>query len=308
MCTSTNTTSGARSRDHLDRGVDLRRLADHVDVVAELGADAAAEQVVVVDEEHPYPARRSWRAPTASTARPRCPRRAVSAPRRVPPWRCMRPVIDSAMPPRSVGTDAGSKPRPRSRTNTVDLVGFDLEVDRDHRCARVPRRVHHGLTRRQHQRLHVVVEGALAHRPAPVSIGTPSRCSTSAAAPSIASPRSRSACTGARPNSQARSSRSCRRASPTTHAGRRRGAGSSRGSAAPSRAGARPSRRARRSGCARLRSSTSACHRRQSHGPEDETRARRSRRRPPRVPDRRRRTRPAWRGTRRHRSRRARRR
>ena len=35
-----------------------------------------------------------------------------------PPWRSIRPTIDSRTPRRSSGTAAGSKPGPRSRTNT----------------------------------------------------------------------------------------------------------------------------------------------------------------------------------------------
>src|SRR5680860_1672527 len=38
--------------DHLDGGIDLRGLTDDLDTVAELAAHAAAEQVVVVDQEH----------------------------------------------------------------------------------------------------------------------------------------------------------------------------------------------------------------------------------------------------------------
>jgi len=43
---------GLALADHLDRGVDLRRLADDLDLVAELCAHPTAEEVVVVDEEH----------------------------------------------------------------------------------------------------------------------------------------------------------------------------------------------------------------------------------------------------------------
>jgi hypothetical protein len=41
--------------DHLDRGLHLGRLPHHVRLVAELGANAAPEEVVVVDEEDPHP-------------------------------------------------------------------------------------------------------------------------------------------------------------------------------------------------------------------------------------------------------------
>ena len=45
------------------------------------------------------------------------------------------------MPPRSWAIDAGSKPRPRSRTKDGHLVAFDLLVDRHHRRARMACRV-----------------------------------------------------------------------------------------------------------------------------------------------------------------------
>ena len=53
-----------------------------------------------------------------------------------PPWRWMRPRIESAMPRRSVGTASGSKPSPSSRTNPVSLVRLDLDVHRDQRRPR----------------------------------------------------------------------------------------------------------------------------------------------------------------------------
>ena len=43
---------GRAFADHLDRGVDVRCRADDVDRVAELGAHAREEQLMVVDEEH----------------------------------------------------------------------------------------------------------------------------------------------------------------------------------------------------------------------------------------------------------------
>ena len=140
----------------------------------------------------------------------------------VPPWRCMRPVIDSrdaaAVGRRPI---AGSKPRPRSRTNTVDLVGFDLVVDRDHRRARVPRRVDHRLAGREHER-------AAAGRRARTS--PPTRTALDRDALRAARRRRRRASSrvaeievGAAPvpgrTASARSSRSCRRARPTTARG-----------------------------------------------------------------------------------------
>ncbi|GAB3492258.1 hypothetical protein GCM10027440_41950 [Nocardiopsis coralliicola] len=43
---------GLEFADHPDRGVDVVRLADHVDGVAELLAHTAAEQPVVIDDHH----------------------------------------------------------------------------------------------------------------------------------------------------------------------------------------------------------------------------------------------------------------
>ncbi len=41
----------------------------------------------------------------------------------LPPWRRIRPRIESAMPRRSVGTWSGSNPLPSSRTNPVSSSG-----------------------------------------------------------------------------------------------------------------------------------------------------------------------------------------
>ena len=163
----------------------------------------------------------------------------------------------------------------------------------------MPRRVHHGLPRRRARaRCSWSSSAHVATDPHDSRSARLARCSTSAAAPSSASPRSRSACTGARPNSQPRSSRSCRRARPTTHAGRRPGAGScasvcSTESCRCAAISARSSDRMRS-----LRSSTSAFHSRQSHGPKIRRQAaehhgHRQQSLADGV-----RTRPAWRGTR----------
>ena len=41
--------------DHLDRGVDVGRRADDVDHLAELGAHAREEELMIVDQEHASP-------------------------------------------------------------------------------------------------------------------------------------------------------------------------------------------------------------------------------------------------------------
>ena len=96
---------------HMPDGVlDGRGVAEHVDEAVELGPHAGAEQLVVVDDHD-----RRHRSITSSTSVP-SPGAVCSTAR--PPWRSIRPTIDSRTPRRSAGTRAGSKPGPRSRTNT----------------------------------------------------------------------------------------------------------------------------------------------------------------------------------------------
>ena len=132
---------GAPLADHLDGGVDLRRLADDVGVVAELGAHAAAEQVVVVDEEHPHGvpvALGHARVRVASTARPRCPGPgATGSPRAAVALHAARDRLGDAA---AVGRDAGGiEPATAVADEHRDLVGLHLDVDRDRRRARVTR-------------------------------------------------------------------------------------------------------------------------------------------------------------------------
>src|SRR5262249_7400345 len=90
--------------------LDGRRVAQHLDQPVELGADAGAEQLVVVDQD-----RRRHGSITSSTSVP-WPSREWTAAR--PPWRSIRPTIDSRTPPRSSGTSSSVRRGPRSRTNT----------------------------------------------------------------------------------------------------------------------------------------------------------------------------------------------
>src|SRR3954463_15662783 len=103
--------------DELDGGADLVGVSDDVHAVAELGTDAGAEQEVVVDDEDARPLAH-WPVLVmfSSTSVP-WPGLLRTMAR--PPWRIMRPTIDSDTPRRSVSTDPGSKPMPRSRTKTV---------------------------------------------------------------------------------------------------------------------------------------------------------------------------------------------
>ena len=125
MCTSTSTTSGCASPIARTGALDVGRLADDLERLAQLGAHARQEQPVVVDDEHPH-----GRGRRRSRGRPREPqadlgpaRPATRPTSAVPPYRCRRPRIESAMPRRSSGTVSGSKPFPWSRTNAVTDSG-----------------------------------------------------------------------------------------------------------------------------------------------------------------------------------------
>src|SRR5205085_2003864 len=93
---------------------DSASLADDVDPVAELVADAREEEGVVVDEHDARLHDRLGR--TSSTSVP-LPGADVTV--AAPPARAMRASIDSERPRRSPATAPRSKPTPRSRTNTL---------------------------------------------------------------------------------------------------------------------------------------------------------------------------------------------
>src|SRR5208283_5326163 len=109
----------------LDSGRHLVGFANDPDRVAKLAADAGAEQMMVVDEEyrrylgggHPRPGRLGM---LSSTSVPSPGTAWMTA---VPPWRCIRPRIDSAIPLRSSAMASESKPLPRSRTNMDTRFG-----------------------------------------------------------------------------------------------------------------------------------------------------------------------------------------
>src|SRR5690606_15731689 len=116
---------GLGGSDPLDGGLGVGRLADHLDAVAELGPHARAEHLVVVDEEH---ARGAHAVASRSRVRPISTLTSVPSPGVLttsarPPWRAMRPMIDSRMPRRPGSTASGSKPWPRSRTNPSTRSG-----------------------------------------------------------------------------------------------------------------------------------------------------------------------------------------
>src|SRR6266702_3775348 len=138
--------------DQRDRRFHVLRLADDLDLVAELGPDPGTEHAMIVNEEDPRlaagrgtlargtlagstgargtgtrrgHARLGWRVPVArgivsdtSVPSPRTLRIAAE-----PPRRAILARTDSASPFLSSGTAAGSKPCPRSRTNTDTRAG-----------------------------------------------------------------------------------------------------------------------------------------------------------------------------------------
>ncbi len=114
---------GLGAADALDRRVRVGGGADDGELGPQLGPQPGEEELVVVDQEHPDGAAG---APRGNAHRPSLGRgmvmvTSVPAPgslamATVPPWRWMRPRIESAMPWRSGGVASGSKPLPWSRT------------------------------------------------------------------------------------------------------------------------------------------------------------------------------------------------
>src|SRR3990172_605797 len=90
------------------------RVSDDLERVAELGPDAAREQLVVLDDEDADHGRAPGMRRRNSGPRPGSLWMAAT-----PPVRSMRPSIDSAIPWRSGGTLERENPTPWSRTNAV---------------------------------------------------------------------------------------------------------------------------------------------------------------------------------------------
>jgi hypothetical protein len=106
--------------DRRDSLVDVGGLGDAVDRGPELGADAGAEHRMVVHDQdagaHGFPSSRG-RFSRTSVPEPGVDR--ISA---LPPWRVIRSTMLLRTPCRSAGMLSGSKPLPRSRTNTSTWV------------------------------------------------------------------------------------------------------------------------------------------------------------------------------------------
>ena len=149
----------------------------------------ARKMRVVVDDDDARRRRRSfWLArdrqlDLGAAARARADRR------RVPPWRSIRPMIDSRTPRRSAGTASGSKPGPRSRTKTC--ARRVARARRRRRSRPRPARTWprspspRGPRRRAPRRARRSAQSPTAT----TSIGTPCASSTSAAACSSAAAR-----------------------------------------------------------------------------------------------------------------------
>ena len=108
---------GAERRDPGHRLVHVTGLADDLELILQLGAQPAAEELMVVDQEEPGP--RAGGSHDAALGSSRwtsvpCPGLLVTV--AVPPWRRILPTTDWAMPRRSAGTAPTSKPAPSSRT------------------------------------------------------------------------------------------------------------------------------------------------------------------------------------------------
>ena len=120
ICTSSSTTSGSSSTMQRTASSTVGGVAEHLDEAVELGAHAGAEQLVVVDDDD------AGRSASSRALQPQLDLGALAGHRvdrrRRRRGARMRPTIDSRTPRRSAGTASGSKPGPRSRTNTSTRV------------------------------------------------------------------------------------------------------------------------------------------------------------------------------------------
>src|SRR5205085_5823089 len=107
---------GRQLADGVDGLGHRRRVADDVDEAVELRAHAGAKQLVVVDEDDADAGSHGALGSSTSSTSVPPPGEAWIVAR--PPWRSIRPTIDSRTPRRSAGTADGSTPGPRSRTKT----------------------------------------------------------------------------------------------------------------------------------------------------------------------------------------------
>ena len=147
---------GALRGDERDGLLDARGLAHELDVALELGAHAGAEEPVVVDDGD---ARHAAPGSVSSTSVPAPGAEWIAA---RPPWRAMRPTIDSRTPRRSSGTRGRVEARAAVAHEDLQRVVGRLGVDVDGRAAAELRRVDHRLARGGHERLAAPVERAVA--------------------------------------------------------------------------------------------------------------------------------------------------
>ena len=145
--------------DGAHRLLDAARLAGDLEQRLELRAHARAEELVVVHDQDARLAH--WRSSSTSSTSVPPPGALVTRAR--PPWRSMRPTIDSRTPRRSPGTALGSKPGPAVAHEHLRAAGAALGVDVHGRAAAELRRVRHRLAGGGDDRLVSAVEVAVAH-------------------------------------------------------------------------------------------------------------------------------------------------
>ena len=194
--------------------------------------------------------RRPLRSSTSSTSVPPPPGAAWIAAR--PPWRSIRPTIDSRTPRRSAGTRGRIEARPAVAHEDLEALVGRLRVDRHGaRVAGELRGVEHRLARGRDERLAVAIERRVADgddvdrdavRLLDLLGGGLQRGRQRALAVGAASARRSARCAARAPGGGR---------APRPRAGRRRASARARASAGRSRAGARRPRRAPASGSAR---------------------------------------------------------
>src|SRR6185436_14445398 len=203
---------GVLALDGVERVLHAARLAGDLEQRLQLRAHARAKELVVVDDEDPGLAHE--RSNTSSTSVP-WPVPLVTRAR--PPWRSMRPTIDSRTPLRSAGTASGSKPGPRSRTNTC--VRESLLSAYTSTGEPPPNLAAFVIASRAAATTASCAASRSRSPTTTTSTGTPCCSSTSAAAASSAPARVPDFPGAGRSDSHARSSRSWRRARAATSAG-----------------------------------------------------------------------------------------
>ena len=224
-------------------------LAGDLEQRLELGSHARAEELVVVHDQHA----RAAHGRSSSTSSTSVPPPGALATRARPPWRFMRPTIESRTPRRSLGTADGVEARAAIADEHLRAAGLALGVHVHGPAAAELRRVRHRLASGGHDRLVIAVELAVAHHDhldgnAVALLHLGGRRLERGGQPRGLARR------GPAGEPRAQLALLAPRDAPPPRPGRRRCAAPWRASEERSRAGGRPSRRAPASGCAATRS------------------------------------------------------